>query len=93
MNARYDPAIKMAHPTKIPPWNRWAVARFYQYAVGDGALIAKSPRPHVLYWGARTFGAALREMIALDGWKSVAFAARVLGLAKGFLAFNVSRFQ
>lgn len=91
--ARYDPAIKMAHPTKIPPWNRWAVARFYQYAIGDGALIAKSPQPHILYWGARTVGSALREIITFNGWKSAAFAARVLGLAMGFLAFNVRRFQ
>ena len=51
MKACYSPRIKLRHPTKIPPWNRWAVGRFYAYACGDGALIAKNPQPHILYLG------------------------------------------
>src|SRR5690606_35108594 len=57
--ACYDPRVTMRHPSKIPPWNRWAAGRFHQYARGDGALIAKHPRPHMVYWGLRTLVAAI----------------------------------
>jgi hypothetical protein len=75
----------MRHPTKIPPWNRWAVCRFYEYAIGDGALIAKNPQPHMLYWGARTIFSAIRQVLFFRGWRSVAFAGRLIGLIRGFI--------
>lgn len=82
----YSPNIRMRHPTKIPPWNRWAVRRFYEYARGDGALIAKSLQPHILYWGGRTAASAILQMLALKGWRSAAFAARLVGLLQGFVS-------
>src|SRR5690606_30856266 len=85
--ARYSPTIRMRHPTKVPPWNAGAVQRFRAYASGDGALIAKSPQPHMLYWGARTAIVALVHAVRLDGWRSRAFAARLAGLAAGFIAY------
>jgi glycosyltransferase involved in cell wall biosynthesis len=88
--AFYSPHVIMRHPTKIPPWNRWAVSRFHQYAIGDGALIAKTPRMHMLFWGARTLVAALLQVLTFNRWRSMAFAARVVGLAKGFVAFHRS---
>jgi glycosyltransferase involved in cell wall biosynthesis len=84
--ACYSPRIRMIHPTKIPPWNRWAVSRFYSYAHGDGGLIAKNLQPHMLYWGARTIVAASLQVLSMRGWRSVAFAARLAGLFKGFFA-------
>lgn len=89
--ALYNPAIRMRHPTKIPPWNRWAVHRLRSYAVGDGALIAKNPEPHILYWGVRTIGASVLQALACDGWRSIAFAARLLGLFRGMGAFTLAR--
>jgi hypothetical protein len=76
----------MRHPTKIPPWNQWAVKRFYQYAKGDGALIAKSLQAHILYWGGRTAASAVLQMLTLQGWRSAAFAARLAGLTQGFIS-------
>lgn len=88
--ALYSPSVVMRHPTKIPPWNRWAVSRFHQYAIGDGALIAKNPSLHLLSWGARTFVAALLQMFTFNAWRSLAFGARIIGLFKGFIAFNLT---
>jgi len=82
--ACYTPKIRLTHPTKIPPWNRWAANRLYSYALGEGALIAKNPQPHILYWGMRAFLATTRQMLAFRGWRSAAFSARLLGLFKGF---------
>lgn len=91
MRALYNPAIKMRHPTKIPPFNRWAAGRFHAYAIGDGALIAKNPQFHMLNWGLRTIVSASLQTISLEGWRSAAFAARLLGLLRGFVTFNLRR--
>lgn len=88
--ALYCPQIKMRHPTKIPPWNRWAVGRFHAYAMGNGALIAKTPQSHMLWWGARTLMGACVRMFSLEAWRSAAFGARILGLLRGFLAFHIA---
>jgi len=84
MKACYSPLVRMRHPTKIPPWNRWAVGRFYQYALGDGALIAKNLQLHMFYWGTRTSFSAIIQIFAFRGWRSLAFAARLIGLIRGF---------
>ncbi len=91
--ACYSPAIKMQHPSKIPPWTRWAVTRFHSYAIGDGALIAKNPQPHMLNWGMRTLVSASLQMFSLDGWKGMAFAARICGLLKGFVSFRLAAWR
>ena len=91
--AWFNPQIKMKHPTKIPPWTRWAVGRFHAYAIGDGALIAKSPRAHILNWGARTLASAFLQMFSLEGWRGAAFAARILGLLRGFATYQLARLK
>ena len=88
--ARYDPAVKMRHPNKIPPWNRWAAGRFYQYAQGDGALISKNPSLPMLNWGCRTLLAGVRGALTLKPWKSAAYLLRVLGLCKGFVSHRLA---
>lgn len=91
--ACYNPLIKMQHPSKIPPWNRWAVRRFHSYAIGDGALIAKNPQPHMLIWGLRTLVSASIQTFSLPGWRGVAFAARIVGLLKGYLSFHLASWR
>ncbi|WP_313311585.1 glycosyltransferase [Pulveribacter sp.] len=81
--ARFDPAIQMQHPNKIPPWNRWAVQRFYRYAQGDGAFVARRLRGHTLWWVTRTLGSAAVQTLAFRGWVSVAHAARIAGIGVG----------
>lgn len=91
--ACYSPRIKMQHPSKVPPWNRWAVRRFYNYAIGDGALIAKNPQPHILNWGLRTLVSAFLQLFTLQGWKMAAFAARMLGMLRGFGAYHLNNWR
>jgi glycosyltransferase involved in cell wall biosynthesis len=86
--AYYSPRVAMRHPTKIPPWNRWAARRFHQYSIGDGALIAKSPRPHILNWGARRLVAACLAILTLRGWRSLAYAASLAGLLRGLITYR-----
>jgi hypothetical protein len=91
--AIYSPDIKMRHPTKIPPWNRWAVSRFHSYAKGDGALIAKHFQPHMIYWGLRTACVSLVQLFRFRGWQSLAYASRLAGLVEGFFSFCFRRGQ
>jgi glycosyltransferase involved in cell wall biosynthesis len=86
-SAYFNPAVCMQHPTKIPPWTRQAVGRFYSYGCGDGALIAKHLTPHLFYWGFRTMGSAVLHVFSFRGWCSLAYAARVVGLCKGFFHY------
>ncbi|SMB24533.1 Glycosyl transferase, family 2 [Sterolibacterium denitrificans] len=83
--ACYDPAIRMRHPQKVPPWNRWAAARFHAYAIGAGAVVAKRPSPHLIYWGARIVAGALARALFSRGWKRAAYAARARGFFTGLL--------
>jgi hypothetical protein len=73
--ATYSPRIRMTHPSKIPPWDRWAVRRFHSYACGDGGQIAKNDQPHILCWGARTVVAPALQMLSMRGWRSLAFGS------------------
>lgn len=88
--ACYSPRVVVRHPAKIPPWNRWAVGRFHEYATGDGALIAKCPQPHMLNWGLRTLASAALQLFSLNGWRSLAFTARIAGLLKGFIVYRLT---
>lgn len=81
--ARFDPAIQIVHPNKIPPWNRWAVRRFYEYAQGDGAFVARRLRGHTLWWVTRTLGSAGLQALTFRGWRSMAYAARIAGVGVG----------
>jgi len=85
--AVYSPDVRMCHPTKIPPWNRWAVGRFHAYGRGDGAMIAKNFQPHMLYWAMRTVASSFLQVCSLRGWKSLAYAARLAGLVTGFCSY------
>lgn len=91
--ACYEPAITMRHPGKVPPWSRWAVKRFHAYAIGDGALIAKNPRPHTLNWGLRTLASAALQAAAFDGWRSAAYAGRILGVLRGFASYCLTSWR
>lgn len=88
--AFYSPTIKMQHPTKIPPYTAWAAKRFHAYAIGDGALVAKSPSPHVLRWGARTLVSSAVQVLTLHPWRSLSFAARFAGLVRGFVRYKLA---
>lgn len=92
IRACYSPDIKMQHPTKIPPWNKWAARRFYEYAKADGALIAKSLKPNIIYFGGRSAASALLQVLTIRGWRSAAFAARLAGLLCGF-TFGIIAFR
>lgn len=87
--ALYNPGVQMRHPTKTPPWNAWAARRFHSYAVGDGALIAKKPQPHIVYWGLRTVAVAILQACIFRGWISIAHGARLVGLVKGFFSYHL----
>lgn len=82
--AQFDPAIAMVHPDKIPPWNAWARDRYAAYAFGDGAVVARHPRPHSWLWATRTLVAAGLQAALSRGWKRRAFQARVRALLAGY---------
>ncbi len=86
--AVYEPRVMLQHPTKIPPSNRWAAARFHDYAVGAGAAIAKCPHPHMLHWGLRTLLSGARAIWFLPGWRRAAYLSRFGGLWRGWAAFR-----
>ncbi len=81
--ARFDPAIQMEHPDKIPPWNRWAARRFYRYAQGDGAFVVRRFGGHTLRWVVLTLGSAGLHALVFRGWVSIAHAARIAGVCVG----------
>lgn len=87
--AYFSPAIRLRHPSKIPPYNAWAVGRFHTYAIGDGALVAKSPRRHILKWGSRTLVSSVIQTFSLPPWKGLAFAARFFGLLRGMARYRL----
>ncbi|NGP17508.1 glycosyltransferase family 2 protein [Devosia aurantiaca] len=89
--AYYSPTIQMQHPSKIPPFNRWSAKRFHSYAIGDGALIAKSPKSHVLRWGSRTVISSIIQAFSLPPWRGLSFASRLLGLLRGFGRYYLDR--
>lgn len=92
--ACYSPLVRMQHPTKIPPWNRWVAARFHSYARGAGALVAKNPSPHMLYWGARIIVGSAVQALIFRGWRGAAFAARFRGFFNGLVeGLRVFRLQ
>lgn len=84
----FSPAIEFVHASKVPPWTQWAVERFGHYAIGDGALIAKSRSWPMFYWGARTVLAALANLTAADRLRRAAYAARLRGLFAGYRRYR-----
>ena len=58
-------------------------------------MIAKKPQPHMLYWGARMIFSAITQILVFRGWRSVAFARRLIGLIRGFsvgvIVFHIKR--
>lgn len=89
--AQFDPAIALLHPEKIPPWNAWACDRYATYAVGDGAVVARHPHPHMWLWAARTLVAAGLQTLLARGWKRRAYDARIRALAAGYNAYRRRR--
>ena len=87
-HGQFSPGIEFVHASKIPPWTAWAVERFGRYAVGDGALIAKSFSLPLLYWGARTVLSALLNLTDPDRNRRAAYLARLRGLFEGFVHYR-----
>jgi glycosyltransferase involved in cell wall biosynthesis len=86
--AVYNPQIRMQHPSKIPPWNAWAVDRFHSYAIGDGAVVAKSRSANLHLWAARTLVAALLQGLFSRGLRGKAFFRRIHGLLTGYVRYR-----
>ena len=90
--AVYDPSVRIYHPAKIPPWDRGTVARFYSYAVGDGAFYAKHLGIRTICWFWRDLAVtAGRVLLSTQWWRSVAHGARVLGVMRGFVAYGLAQ--
>jgi GT2 family glycosyltransferase len=85
--AWYSPDIKLIHPSKVPPWNDWAVARMGSYGIGDGAMLAKNLNPNIVWWGLVTLAAACWNLLDKDHYKRKAFAARLSGMWCGFFRY------
>lgn len=49
----------------------------------------------MLYWGARMIFSAITQILVFRGWRSVAFARRLIGLIRGFsvgvIVFHIKR--
>ena len=86
--AVYNPRVQMQHPSKIPPWNEWAVSRFYSSAVGDGAVVAKHRSANFLWWAARTLVSALLQALFHRGPRGRAFFKRIQGLLAGYVRYR-----
>ena len=86
--AVYNPLIRMQHPSKIPPWNAWAVERFHSYAIGDGAVVAKNRSANLYWWALRTLGSALLQGLFCSGLRGRAFLRRIQGLLTGYLRYR-----
>lgn len=84
----FSPDIEFIHASKVPPWNDWAIERFGLYAIGDGALVAKSPSFPLLNWCGRTALSALANLATTNRQRRAAFAARLRGLATGFSRYR-----
>jgi glycosyltransferase involved in cell wall biosynthesis len=84
----FSPAIEFVHASKVPPWTEWAVERFGRYAIGDGALIAKSRSLPMLYWGTRTVLSAFANLAAADHFRRAAYGARLRGLLEGYRRYR-----
>lgn len=86
--AVYHPAVRLQHPSKIPPWNDWAVSRFYSYAIGDGAVVAKNRSANLHWWAFRTLGSAVLQCLYFRGARRRAFYMRIRGLVTGYARFR-----
>lgn len=86
--AVYHPAVRLQHPSKIPPWNDWAVSRFYSYAIGDGAVVAKNRSANLYWWAFRTLGSAVLQCLYFRGARRRAFYMRIRGLVTGYARFR-----
>lgn len=81
--ALYSERVRVKHPAKVPPWNRWVVARFYAYAVGAGGVVAKHRTPHMVLWGVRIMIGSAVQALLYRGFRGAAFAARLRGFCAG----------
>lgn len=86
--AVYNPLVRLQHPSKIPPWNDWAVNRFHSYAIGDGAVVAKNHCANLNWWAFRTLGSAVLQSLYFRGARRRAFYMRIRGLVTGYVRYR-----
>lgn len=86
--AVYNPLVRLQHPSKIPPWNDWAVSRFHSYAIGDGAVVAKNRSANLHWWAFRTLGSAVLQGLYFRGPRGRAFSMRIRGLVSGYVRYR-----
>jgi glycosyltransferase involved in cell wall biosynthesis len=95
--AIYSPKIKLKHPIKMPPWNRWALRRSYSYACGSGAVVAKHFTIPMAYYGISRIAAnlikAAHALIRLQGWESLSRVAAAIGMMRGFNSYALAAFK
>lgn len=83
--------LRLYHPTKIPPWTAEAVARGYDYAFGEGGMLAKHPRP-TCWW--RTVRYVVKHSlagIAPLGPMAACSRNKLRGLINGYTAYREQR--
>lgn len=84
----FSRAIRIYHPTKIPPWTPEAVQRGYAYAVGEGGMLAKHPRPTCWWRTARYITKhSLAGMLPL-GLRAACSRRKLGGLLHGYLTYR-----
>lgn len=80
--------LRLYHPTKIPPWTESAVARVYDYAFGEGGLLAKHSTP-ACWW--RTFRFVTKHSLAgilPMGFLGQCSRRKLRGLVHGYRAYG-----
>lgn len=88
--AWFSPDIMLYHPTKIPPWTQEAARRVYDYAKGEGALLAKHPLPAVI---GRSLRFLMKHGLAglLPGMRAFCSRRKLAGFFDGFRGYRVAR--
>ena len=87
IRAWFSPHIQIYHPTKIPPWDDAAYERVYDYALGEGAVLAKHP-VLPMWWRAAKFVVKHAVAAALPlGGLSRCSRRKLVGLARGYSAY------
>lgn len=89
--AWFTPTLRLYHPTKIPPWTADAIARVHDYAVGEGAMLAKHPKP-ACWW--RTFRFIIKHAVAGIlplGLRARGSRRKLAGLISGYRAYRHAR--
>lgn len=84
----FSPDIILYHPLIVPPWNERAAQRFYTYAYGSGAFLAKHCyAPHTIEYGIRALKMALM-VLRTTGIQRTCYRRWLAGFFAGFRAYR-----